>query len=238
MPDERMDPREHRKMLRGAVNRSDATALVRLLTEQPWPDQALQLIGDGLFAALDQHIADATTVTAECIGRLRTRDWEGDAELADQLGARVGSGPTPMLRPLPVRLEELAEMLEGDPVNCGGRIDLSNGDVWSRSSIEDAGSDSDEDEEDPGRWLWVDGLGSRAGYRDMRDFIDTTSDPTEADRLGIAAEGRGAFRRFRGVLDRWPDELTRWSGFSEDRRLGRARAWLADAGYRPSTPRS
>src|SRR5664279_2360304 len=99
-----------------------------------------------------------------------------------------------MLRPLPVRLEELSEVLEGDPVDCGGRIDLRNGDVWSRSTIEgpDSDSDSDEDDEDPGRWLWVDGLGSRAGYRDMRDFIDTTSDPVEADRLVIAAEGRGA----------------------------------------------
>lgn len=38
--------------------------------------------------------------------------------------AALGAIPTPMLRPLPVDLEELASILEGDPVYGGGRIDL------------------------------------------------------------------------------------------------------------------
>lgn len=73
--------------------------------------------------------------------------------------------------------------------------------------------------------------GSRDGYRDMERFIQTVSDPDRADRLDIAITGRGAFRRFKDVLARWPGELERWYSFSAERQCGRARAWLADAGY-------
>ena len=52
-----------------------------------------------------------------------------------------------------------------------------------------------------------------------------------ADRLEIAISGRGAFRRFKDVLARWPGELDRWYAFSAERQRGRARALLADAGY-------
>ena len=58
-----------------------------------------------------------------------------------------------------------------------------------------------------------------------------------AGRAGVDSEGGGAFRRFKDVLHRWPDLVDRWYGFSDDRRIGRARAWLADAGYRPADSR-
>jgi hypothetical protein len=43
--------------------------------------------------------------------------------------------------------------------------------------------------------------GSREGYRDI--------------------SGRGAFRRFKDVLARWPDELERWYRVSNERERGR-----------------
>ena len=68
----------------------------------------------------------------------------------------------------------------------------------------------------------------------------TLRDPGRADRLAIAISGEGAFRRFKDVLARWPGQLDRWHAFSAERQRGRARAWLADAGYyvRKGTPRS
>jgi hypothetical protein len=78
----------------------------------------------------------------------------------------------------------------------------------------------------------VHGEGSRDGYQDMVSFLDTVEDEDRADRLGIALQGRRAFRRFKDVLGRWPGELQRWYEFSGERQRGRARAWLADAGYR------
>lgn len=63
-------------------------------------------------------------------------------------------------------------------------------------------------------------------------FVDTVADDDRADRPGFAVRGRGAFRRFKDVLGRWPGQLERWFRFSGEREGGRARAWLTDAGYR------
>ena len=163
---------------------------------------------------------------------LRQRDWAGDDELADQLDAKLGSGPAPMLRPLPVDLDELADILEGDPLNAGGSIDLTTGEVCSQAAIEYALETGEEDEDsadDPERWLAVYNEGSREGYRDMQLFIASVEDPDRAERLDKAIAGRGAFRRFEG---RARTLAWRWYALSEERQRGRARSWVAEAGYR------
>jgi hypothetical protein len=114
-------------------------------------------------------------------------------------------------------------------------LDLETGEVWTGAVIEnsiDAGIEELPGEPDGKRWLavWPEGPGD--AYRDMTDFIATVDDPALAERLSRAIHGKGAFRRFRATLDRWPYETSRWYAFSDDRQLGRARAWLADAGYR------
>ena len=139
-----------------------------------------------------------------------------------------------MLRALSVDLEELAGVLEGDPLSVGGRIDLRTGEVWSRAAIEYSLESGEEDKEtidDPERWLAVHGEGSREGYRDMELFIASVENPGRVERLAVAIRGRGAFRRFKDERARWPGELERWHAFSEERQRGRARSWLAAAGY-------
>ena len=134
---------------------------------------------------------------------LRRRRWDGDDELADQLDALLGSGPAPMLRGLPVDLEELAGILEGDPLSTGGLIDIRTGEVWAHAAIEYAVETGDEDADtadDLERWLPVHGEGSREGYRDMELFIASVEDPGRAERLRIAINGRGGFRRFKDEL--------------------------------------
>jgi hypothetical protein len=94
-----------------------------------------------------------------------------------------------------------------------------------------SGEEDPEESDDPDRWLWLHPEGSRAGYRDMELFISEIDDAAVADRLWIAISGRGAFRRFKDTLSRWPELMSRWYAFSEDRQRGRARARLADRGY-------
>jgi len=233
-----MNHGEERAELRGAVYRGDAGSLVGILKREAWPENALQLIGDGLLGMFQAPTEGINEAARRCVAALWDRGWEGDADLAAGLEAALGSGPVPLLRPLPVDLEELAGVLEGDPVNGGGRIDLRTGDVWPQPAIEYAEEAEDEDEneeedDDEQRWLWVECEGSREGYRDMELFIAALDDTDQVNRLGIAISGRGAFRRFKDQLSRWPELLERWYAFSEDRQRGRARAWLAGEGYAP-----
>ena len=230
-----MDSNERRSALRAAVYRGDGLAVVELLQDSGSYDDALQLAGDGLSAAVMQQVEGAPELARRLVVLLRQRDWAGDDELADQLDAQLGSGPAPMLRPLPVDLDELADILEGDPLNAGGRIDLTTGEVWAQAAIEyvlETGEQDEDSADDPERWLAVHNEGSREGYRDMELFIASVEDPGRAERLARAIAGRGAFRRFKDELARWPGELERWHALSEERQRGRARSWLTEAGYR------
>lgn len=222
-----MAEREERRELRGALARGDGSAVVETLGGGSWPADCLQLIGDGLRVALRQRVGGADGLARDCAVMLRERGWDGDDELADALQAQLGEAPAQLLKPLVVDLEELAMVLEGDPVQGGGRIDLSTGDVWPQSALDYAieSGEIDEDDDDADRWLWVDCAGSRAGYRDMEWFIAGLDDDQVADRLSRAISGRGAFRRFKDVLSAWPDLMARWFAFAEDRQRGRARAW-------------
>jgi hypothetical protein len=236
-----MSTDDPRAALRGALYRADGRAVVAALSTEDW-HAALQLGGDGLLVALGQGVDGAPQLADRCATALRERAWEGDDDLAEQLEAALGQRPAPPLRPLPVDLEELADVLEGDPAHGGGRIDLRTGEVWPQSMFDDAGETDDEDDEDDDEdsdhWLAVWCEGSREGYRDMEDFVATVADDERTDRLLIALSGRGAFRRFKDVLARWPEELQRWFAFSDERQRGRARSWLVDAGYSSCARRS
>jgi hypothetical protein len=225
--------------LRGAVYRGDGQAVLAALRERPL-ESVLQLAGDGLLVALRQQTRGARELAGACLDALRERMAEGDEELAEELAAALG-GAVLMRRPVPVDLDELSGWLESSPVDGGARLDVETGEIWS---AEVEGLDSGEglglgeaepaDFEDPDRWLWIDGVGSGVAYRDMVDFAATVTDSVLGDRLEVALDGRGAFRRFKDVLDRKADELTRWHVFSGDRRRGRARAWLAMHALKPA----
>lgn len=190
----------------------------------------LQLAGDGLEIALEVGIPEAAQLAESGIGLLGERGWAGDDELAEQLEAAPGCTRTsPDLQPLTVDVEQLSMILEPGLGEEGGVIDPQSGEVWSSAPMEHARETEEDppDFEDPERWLYVGPGGSNDGYRDMEDFIATVSDRARADRLVTAIDGRGAFRRFKDTLARWPDEQRRWYRFSDERCRGRARRWLA-----------
>jgi len=48
--------------------------------------------------------------------------------------------------------------------------------------------------------------------------------------LEVAIRGKGAFRRFKDVLEGYPEEMERWFSFKDDRLRERALEWLDDIG--------
>ena len=214
----------------------DGPGLVDMLRVAP--DVGSQLVGDALLLAVQSGVAGAAEIANRCSSALRARGWEGDDELAVQLDAATGAAPPAQLTTIAVDLEFLSDALEGSSLDdAGARIDVTTGVVWPESVLASGAADElDEDQpDDDDRWLWVEPLGPQPAYRDMVDFIATRTDPSLIAGLTAAVDGRGAFRRFRHVLDDWPYDHTDWTTFSHERRCGRARAWLARHGYRPAS---
>jgi hypothetical protein len=219
------------RRLRAAVFVRDGAAAAATLRDEVLTEVP-QLAGDGLLLALDQRVSGAVELARACVARLRERDSDGDDELVAELEAALSTASLSLPRAIPVDLEELADALEGDPTLSGGRLDLQTGDVWPGETYDVA---EVEEEDDDDRWLHIDSLGSGDAYRDMLDFTATIADAELAEKLEIALDGRGTFGRFKSVLARYaPDELERWYRYNGDRSRGRARAWLASLGYRPS----
>jgi hypothetical protein len=102
------------------------------------------------------------------VQRLETRNLPGDEELAQDLLAAVRR-ESPPGRPLPVDLEELSGLLEGDPAsNEGGFLDLRTGEVIPAFMVDESmvGADAAVDvDAEPDRWervsCGVPGLGGK-----------------------------------------------------------------------------
>jgi hypothetical protein len=63
--------------------------------------------------------------------------------------------------------------------------------------------------------LRVEPVPSREQYRMMERFIATVTNPALKDALQDAIVGKGAFRRFKDALGRFPDERKRWFAFRD-----------------------
>jgi hypothetical protein len=86
-----------------------------------------------------------------------------------------------------------------------------------------------------GRLIHVEPLGSEVEYRWMEEFAGTVRNVRLRDRMEVALEGRGAFRRFKNVLLDFPVERERWFAFRDERLHAAAREWLRDLGIEPMT---
>ena len=67
----------------------------------------------------------------------------------------------------------------------------------------------------------------------MAAFADQVPDTRARDDFQVAVDGKGTFRRFHAALDRREAHRVDWRVWSSERRMGRAREWLADEGYDP-----
>lgn len=64
-------------------------------------------------------------------------------------------------------------------------------------------------------WVEVEPVPSREQYRMMERFIETVTHQPLKERLQDSIVGKGAFRRFKDVVSRFPEERKRWFSFRD-----------------------
>jgi len=106
-------------------------------------------------------------------------------------------------------------------------LDLENGDLLAIIEGEpDAAARRARVAAHPDRFLRIDPASSREQYRWMERFVGSVSEPALRERLLIAIDGKGAFRRFKDVLLAFPAERERWFAYRSELLHFHIQTWL------------
>ena len=134
------------------------------------------------------------------------------------------------MRKVEIDLSELIDAFDNCHIGYEYYLDIITGEILHTSDewmdTEEIEKIYEQIEREPGRYLAIPPDSSREGYRDMEVFTDTVEDENLRDKLWIALDGRGAFRRFKDVLFGYPEERQRWFKFKEERTKSRINEWL------------
>jgi hypothetical protein len=129
--------------------------------------------------------------------------------------------------PITVNWSDLEIAFERNSPDQESFLDLENGDLLSIVEGEpDAASRRAKVANNPNRYLRVDPASSREQYRWMERFVASVSEPTLRERLLVAIDGKGAFRRFKDVLLAFPAERERWFTYRSDLLHFHIQTWI------------
>ena len=64
----------------------------------------------------------------------------------------------------------------------------------------------------------------------MEDFIETVKEVKLTEKLYNSIARKGAFRRFKDVLNSYPKERERWFKFKDEKVMGRVNEWFEEEG--------
>jgi hypothetical protein len=98
---------------------------------------------------------------------------------------------------------------------------------WMKSFAPDALGIVDGPE---GRYTAIPSKPSYEVYNWMVDFADNVPDDHLGEKLIIALDGKGAFRRFKNVLEDYPDYREKWFQFEQERLDRDIGEWLDSLG--------
>ena len=145
---------------------------------------------------------------------------------------------------LPINMRELCWALDDSSLTVDRYVDLETGDIVEQIEFDDIYYDDNgeklEDpvsemiEKDPDRFECIDPLPSFESYEHMEAFILTVQDTHLKELLAVAIDGKGAFRRFKDVLYRYPEEEYRWLRFKEQKMTEVAKEFLDSIGVEPA----
>jgi hypothetical protein len=129
--------------------------------------------------------------------------------------------------PITVNWSDLEIAFERNSPDQESFLDLENGDLLSIVDGEpDAAARRAKVSASPERYQRVDPASSREQYRWMERFVGSVSDPPLRERLLIAIDGKGAFRRFKDVLLAFPAERERWFAYRSELLHFHIQTWI------------
>jgi Uncharacterised protein family (UPF0158) len=139
-----------------------------------------------------------------------------------------------MAKRLPIDLELIQVAFDDRDGDGRWFLDGETGEVLHLNECDDDDL-ADRIEEGGERYLVIPFQGSTAGYRDMAEFIHSVDDNRLRALLDVAINGKGAFRRFKDVLQDHPQERERWFAFQKQRAYQRILGWLESEDIEPVT---
>ena len=135
-------------------------------------------------------------------------------------------------RKVPVDFDELCSAFDEASEEHFYYLNLDTGEVEMEMDecLDDDEREALDKKYGPDKYLRVPSADSHESFQDMEHFVQTVKDENLNEKLMIALDGSGAFRRFKNVLSRYPDELDRWYRFEGDRLSDRVMQWLESEG--------
>jgi hypothetical protein len=136
------------------------------------------------------------------------------------------------MRKVKANLSELIDAFDNCQIGYEYYLDTKTGELLL---VSDEFMDTNETEEiyerldsEPERYLSIPTESSREGYQDMVAFTESLEDENLKEKLWIALNGRGAFRRFKDVLLSYPEKREEWFKFQDKRLEKRVMEWLEE----------
>ena len=94
----------------------------------------------------------------------------------------------------------------------------------------------DDLDNEPGRYVSIEPVPSHEAYDWMAEFVEGLDHEDLQEKLWIALDGNGAFRRFKDVLLKYPEQREAWFRFEDDRINEAVEEWLEEEGLEPDGP--
>ncbi len=136
------------------------------------------------------------------------------------------------MRKVKTNLSELTDAFDNCRISYEYYLDIETGELLL---VSDEFMDINETEEvyeklddEPERYLSIPTESSREGYQDMVAFTESLEAENLKEKLWIALNGRGAFRRFKDVLLSHPEKREEWFKFQDERLEKHVMEWLEE----------
>ena len=85
----------------------------------------------------------------------------------------------------------------------------------------------------PDRYIYIPEGPPCNGYDLMVEFAEKVEDELLMEKLSIALDGKGAFRRFKNIIADYPDYREKWFKFRDERINKKVIEWINSIGIEP-----